>query len=62
MASLLVISLVIFNGYANKPDHDSGTDIGAGQADPIASAENVSQVLQDAANLQRQALEQQLQK
>lgn len=62
MASLLVISLVIFNGYVNSPDIDREADISAVRTDPMTSAANVSQVLQDAASLQRQALEQQLQK
>ena len=59
MASLLIISSLIFNGYSN----------GMGDSDefsrqltaPIEKAENVSQLIADAANLQRQALEKQIQ-
>ena len=61
MASLLVISLLIFNGYANGPGSDSGTQVSGQQLDPISKAENVNQVIHDAASLQRQALEKQLQ-
>lgn len=61
MASLLVISLLIFNGYANSPGSDSGTHISGQQIDPISKAENVSEVIHDSANLQRQALKKQLQ-
>jgi hypothetical protein len=59
MASLLIISSLIFNGYSNgmADDGDPGAQIRA----PIEKAENVSQLLEDTAALQRQALEKQIQ-
>jgi hypothetical protein len=57
MASLLVISLLIFNGYANGSAGDRGFDAAAVRAQPIASAKNVNLVIQDTAQLRQQALE-----
>ena len=57
MASLLVISLLIFNGYANGSADDRAFEVGAVRAQPIASAKNVNLVIQDTAQLHRQALE-----
>jgi hypothetical protein len=57
MASLLVISLLIFNGYANGPNRDHGFDVGSVHADPLASASNVSLMIQDKTRLQHENLE-----
>ena len=59
MASLLIISSLIFNGYSNgMGDSD---DFASQLTAPIEKAENVSQLIEDTANLQRQALEKQIQ-
>ena len=59
MASLLIISSLIFNGYSNgMGDSD---DFSSQLTAPIEKAENVSQLVEDAAILQRQALEKQIQ-
>ena len=59
VASLLIISSLIFNGYSNGMADDG--DLGAQIRAPIEKAENVSQLIVDAAALQRQALEKQIQ-
>ena len=41
MASLLVISLLIFNGYANGSADDRAFEVGDVRAQPIASAKNI---------------------
>jgi hypothetical protein len=59
MATLLIISSLIFNGHSSGLE---GSDDVSGQLRaPIEKAENVSQVIEDAATLQRQALEKQIQ-
>jgi hypothetical protein len=59
MGSLLIISSLIFNGYSNgMGDSD---DFSSQLTAPIEKAENVSQLVEDTANLQRQALEKQIQ-
>jgi len=59
MASLLIISSLIFNGYSNgMGDSD---DFSSQLTAPIEKAENVSQLVENAASLQRQALEKQIQ-
>jgi len=59
MASLLIISYLIFNGYGSSLAGKN--DAGGQQMAPIEKAENVNQLIEDAANLQRQALEKQTQ-
>jgi hypothetical protein len=59
MASLLIISSLIFNGYTNGLV--SNADADSPQMTPIEKTENVNQLIEDAANLQRQALEKQIQ-
>ena len=59
MASLLIISSLIFNGYSNGMG--DGDDFSSQLTTPIEKAENVSQIIEDTANLQRQALEKQIQ-
>jgi len=60
LASLLTVTLLIFNGYANGSgdSHDSANN---GRADPVTRAKNVNIVIEDTAALQREALEKQLQ-
>lgn len=59
MASLLIISSLIFNGYTNGLV--SNADADSPQMTPIEKTENVNQLIEDAANLQRQALQKQIQ-
>jgi hypothetical protein len=59
MGSLLIISSLIFNGYTNGLV--SNADADSPQMTPIEKTENVNQLIEDAANLQRQALEKQIQ-
>jgi hypothetical protein len=57
MASLLVISLLIFNSYANNPADSSGLDVSSVDMDPVSRATHVSLAIRDNAQLQHQALE-----
>jgi hypothetical protein len=61
MASILIVSLLIFKGYSyglsNKHDDYAGGE----QIDPLKKAGEVNQLIQDAANIQRQELEKQIQ-
>ena len=59
MASLLIISSLIFNGFSTGID--GGDSLGEQIRAPIEKAENVSQLIEDTAALQRQALEKQIQ-
>ena len=59
MGSLLIISSLIFNGYTNGLVGNADAD--SPQMTPIEKTENVNQLIEDAANLQRQALEKQIQ-
>jgi hypothetical protein len=59
MASLLIISSLIFNGYSTGMD--GGDSIGEQIRAPIGKAETVSQLIEDTATLQRHALEKQIQ-
>ena len=59
MASLLIISRFIVNGYTNGLV--SNADADSPQMTPIEKTENVNQLIEDAANLQRQALEKRIQ-
>ena len=61
MASLLIVSLVIFNGYANDQGID-GNHIDEQILGPITRAGDINTLIQDAASMQRQALEEQIQK
>ena len=59
MGSLLVISSLIFNEFSNGMG--DGDDFSSQLTAPIEKAENVSQLVEDTATLQRQALEKQIQ-
>jgi len=61
MASLLIVSLVIFNGYANDQGNGGG-HIDAQILGPISRAGDINTLIQDTASIQRLALEQQIQK
>jgi hypothetical protein len=61
MASLLIVSLVIFNGYANDQGID-GNHIDGQILGPITRAGDINTLIQDAASIQRQVLAEQIQK
>ena len=61
MASLLIVSLVIFNGYANDQGID-GNHIDSQILGPITRTGDINTLIQDAASIQRQALTEQIQK
>lgn len=61
MASLLIVSLLIFNGYPNGLGSNSDDLVGGQQVDPLKKAGEVNQLIQNAANTQRQELEKQIQ-
>ena len=61
MASLLIVSLVIFNGYANDQGID-GNHIDNQILGPITRTGDINTLIQDAASIQRQALTEQIQK
>lgn len=60
MASLLIVSLVIFNGYANDQSFD-GNHIDEQILGPITRAGDINTLIQDAASIQRQSLAEQIQ-
>ena len=61
MASLLIVSLVIFNGYANDQQRDGG-NIDGQLLGQITRAGEINTLIQDAASIRRVALEEQVQK
>jgi len=61
MASLLIVSLLIFKGYSNGPGSKNYGHVGGQQVDSLEKADQVNQLIQDAANTQRQELEKQIQ-
>ena len=61
MASLLIVSVLIFKGYSNGLGSKNDDLVGGQQVDPLKKAGEVNQLIQDAANTQRQELEKQIQ-
>jgi hypothetical protein len=61
MASLLIISVLIFKEYSNGLGSKNDAHVGGQQDDPLKKAGEVNQLIQDAANTQRQELEKQIQ-
>jgi len=61
MASILIVSILIFKGYSNGLSNKHDDYAGGGQIDPLKKAGEVNQLIQDAANIQRQELEKQIQ-
>jgi hypothetical protein len=59
MASLLIVSVLIFKGYSNGLGSKNDGHVGGQQVDPLKKAGEVNQLIQDAANTQRQELEKQ---
>ncbi len=61
MASILIVSILIFKGYSNGLSNQHDDHVEGGQIDPLKKAGEVNQLIQDAANTQRQELEKQIQ-
>ena len=61
MASLLIVSVLIFKGYSNGLGSKNDGLVGGQQVGPLKKAGEVNQLIQDAANTQRQELEKQIQ-
>jgi hypothetical protein len=61
MASLLIVSVLIFKGYSNGLGSKNDVHVEGQQIDPLNKAGEVNQLIQDAANTQRQELEKQIQ-
>jgi hypothetical protein len=59
MASVLIISSLIFNGYSNGMS--DGDDFSSQLTAPIEKAENVNQLIVDASMRQQEALAKQIQ-
>ena len=61
MVSILIVSFLIFKGYSNSLSNQHDDLAGGEQIDPLKRAGEVDQLIQDAANIQRQELEKQIQ-
>ena len=61
LASILIISLLIFKGYSSYLGGINDVHVGEEQIDPLKKAGKVNQLIQDTANTQRQELEKQIQ-
>ena len=61
MVSILIVSFLIFKGYSNGLSNQQDDLAGGEQIDPLKKAGEVDQLIQDAANIQRQELEKQIQ-
>jgi len=61
MASLLIVSVLIFNGYSNGLGSGIDGQVAGQQVAPFQKVGEVNQLIQDAANIQRQELEKQIQ-
>jgi hypothetical protein len=57
----MIISLLLLKGYSGSEANTAANPVGERLASPIQKANDVNQLVQDAANEQRQALEKQLQ-
>ncbi len=60
MASILVVSYLIFKGYSTGLNN-SEVQVGGEKIDALKKAGEVNQLIQDAAEVQRQEIEKQLQ-
>lgn len=61
MAALLIVSYLVFKGYEPGLDNIKDNHVGGDQIDPLKKARDVNQIIQDAAQIQRQVLEKQSQ-
>ena len=62
LAAVLVVSLLIFKGYSSAGLGSPPAEAGApAQLDPVSRAKSVDPLIEETAEAQRKALEQQLQ-
>ena len=61
MASLVIVSLLVLQGYPGSRDKSPIDSVSKEQNSPIKKAHDVNQLIEDTANSQRQALKKQLQ-
>ncbi|MDH3537063.1 MAG: hypothetical protein OER87_15065 [Gammaproteobacteria bacterium] len=61
MASILIISFLIFKGYSSGVGNTTAGQVGGEQIDALKKAGEVNQLIQDAAEMQRKELEKQMQ-
>jgi hypothetical protein len=61
LAAVLVVSLLLFKGYSSTMGGRSNEAAAPAQFDPVTRAQDVEPLIQEAADAQRKALEQQLQ-
>jgi hypothetical protein len=61
MASLLIVSVLIFKGYSNGLGSKNDAHVEGQQVDALKRAGDVNQLIQDAADTRRQEIEKQTQ-
>lgn len=61
LAAVLVVSLLIFKGYSSGLGGHNDKTAGDAQFDPVSRANDVTPLIEETAEAQRKALEQQLQ-
>ena len=61
MASILIVSILIFKGYSNYLTSSQDELVGREQLDPVVKANEVNELIKDATSVQRQELEKQIQ-
>jgi hypothetical protein len=57
LASLLTVTLLIFNGYSNDSESYNGRLFEGERLDPVTRASNVNLIIEETAAIQRKALE-----
>ena len=61
LAAVLVVSLLIFKGYSLGPGGNTDEAAASPRIDPVTRAKDINPLIQESAEAQRKALEQQLQ-
>ena len=61
MAAILVVSYLVFKGYSSGVNNGE-VQVGDEKIDALKKADEVNQLIQEAAEVQRQEIEKQLQK
>jgi len=61
LVAVLVVSLLIFKGYSSGLGGPGDKTAGAAQFDPVTRAQEVNPLIEETAEAQRKALEEQLQ-
>jgi hypothetical protein len=61
LASLLTVTLLIFNGFANGSEGNNGGLFDGERLDPVTRASNVNLIIEETASIRRNALEKQIQ-